>query len=74
MSVIFSQTYSSGDRRKEKMSNVERGTYLWMNLLKTPLAKETIRIMIEMEHLTKDKFHNNHYKHITNAIYDEWSA
>ena len=61
-------------RGKDKKPSEARGTYLWMNLLKTPLAEATIRIMIEMEHLTKDKFHNNHYKHITNAIYDERSA
>ena len=74
MSVIFIQISLSGDRRKEKKSSAARGTYLWMNLLKTPLAEATIRIMTEMEHLTKDEFHNNHYKHITNAISDERST
>ena len=72
--VIFSQISSSGGRGKEKNPSEARGTYLWMNLLKTPLAKETIRKMTEMEHLTKDEFHNNHYKHIMNAISNERSA
>ena len=71
MGVIFNQIYSSGGRGKEKNPSEARGTYLWMNLLKTPLEEATIRIIIEMEHLTKDEFHNNHYKHITNAISDE---
>ena len=73
MDVIFSQIYSSGGRGKEKNSSEERGIYLWMNLFKTPL-ESTIRIMTEMEHLTKDEFHNSHYKHITNSISDEKSA
>ena len=72
--VVFSQISSSGGRRKEKNPNEARGTYIWMNLLKTPLAKATLRIMKKMEHLTKDEFHNYHYKHITNAIFDERSA
>ena len=72
--VIFSQIYSSGGRGKEKNSSEERGIYLWMNLLKKPLVEATIRIMIEMEHLTNDEFHNNHYKHITNSISDGRSA
>ena len=74
MGVIFSQISSSGGRGKEKNPSEERGTYLWMNLLRTLLAEETIRIMTKLEHLTKDEFHNNHYKHITNAISDERSA
>ena len=74
MGVIFIQISSSGGRGKEKKPSEGRGTYLWRNLLKTPLAKATIRIMTEMEHLTKDQFHNNHYKHIMNAISDEMSA
>ena len=71
MSVIFSQISSSGGRGKDKNPSESRGTYLWMNLLKTPLAEATIRIMIEMEHLTKDEFHKNYYKHIMNSISDE---
>ena len=74
MGVIFSQISSSGGRGKEKNPSEERGTYLWMNLFITPLTESTIRIMTKMEHLTKDEFHNNHYKHITNAISDERSA
>ena len=74
MGVIFSQISSSGGRGKEKSPSEERGTYLWMNLLKAPLVEAAIRIMIEMEHLTKDEFHNNHFKHIKNAISYERSA
>ena len=74
MGVIFNQISSSGGRGNEKNPGEARGTYLWMNILKTLLVEATIRIMIEMEHLTNDEFHNNHYKHITNAIYDEMSA
>ena len=53
MSVIFNQIYLSGGRRKEKKSSAARGTCLWMNLLKTPLAETTLRLMTEIEHLTR---------------------
>ena len=53
MGVTFSQISSSGGRGKEKNPSEARGTYLWMNFLKTPLAEATIRIMTEMEHLTR---------------------
>ena len=46
MGVIFGQIYSSGCRGKEKNPNAARGTYLWMNLLKTSLAEATIRIIV----------------------------
>ena len=52
-SQISSQISSNGGRRKDKNSSAARGTYLWMNPLKTPLAKTTIREMTEMEHLTR---------------------
>ena len=53
MSVIFSKISSIGGRKKEKKSSTARGTYLRMNLLKTPLAATTIREMTEMDHLTR---------------------
>ena len=53
MSVIFIQIYSSDGRRKDKKSSEARGTYLHMDLLKTHLAGITIRVMIEMEHITR---------------------
>ena len=75
MGVIFSQISSSGGRGKDKKPSEARGTYLWMNLLKTPLAEATIRIiMTKMEHLTKDELNNNHYKHITNSNSDARST
>ena len=51
--VIFSQISSSGDRRKEEKSSATRGTYLWMNLLQTPLVEQQIREVTEIEHLTR---------------------
>ena len=53
MSVIFSQISSSDGRRKEKKSSAARGTYLRMNRLKTPLVETPMRVVTEMEHLTR---------------------
>ena len=56
------------------MSSGERGTYLWMNPLKTPLAETTNKGNDRNGASNKDEFHNNHYRHITNSIFDESSA
>ena len=70
MVVIFSLiTCCNGSRTKENPSET-RGTYLWVNLLKTPLAETTKRLIDETEHLSKDEFHLSHYTHITNSIPD----
>ena len=53
VSAIFSQISSSDSSRKEKKSSATRGTYLWMNPLKTHLVEQKIREMTEMENLTR---------------------
>ena len=36
--------------------------------LAPPLVEETIRPIIDTEHLIESEFYNSHHKHITNSI------